>query len=73
MSKSMEVQARITAKHAEKLRSLQVVTGMNTSQIMRALIEQAELVQQTQFRIQLNAESATVRQDMGGAFCDRIN
>lgn len=69
MTNSVDLQARITPNHAEKLRAIRATTGFNTSQVIRLLIERAELIGQLQFNVQLNAESAVVGQDKSGAFC----
>lgn len=47
MTKIVRIEARITTEQLDKVRAMQSRTGLNPSQIIRTLIDQAELIQET--------------------------
>lgn len=60
MTKTVRIEARITPLHFEKIRSMQQRTGMSPSQIIRILIEKAELIQEPKFSVPVNKQALSV-------------
>jgi hypothetical protein len=65
-----KIQARIGAEHIAKLQFLEAQIGLTTPQVIRFLIEHAEVVQPAKVTLSTNAKSDAIRQDSTVAFAN---